>query len=325
MNDLTLLQWFAAGDASLESNKNLRVQPTGELRQLFTHKGMLLATAHDGAFPPYISLRMGTKYTPVLHETLLEHDFISVTGITTHGCRLYEFHPVPAGFAMHCESARQLWKKWRQDRQRFLKQKSSFVAQVLMEGEWREIQQISLNQSTLYIDVLVNGVTKDSIYQSEDQIIWIEEEEEGETTVFFAGLPPTATQQPAFVQRPAPTEQSAAVQQPTPAPRPVPAPQPATPQPVPAPRPETYLPSNAKLRAEKGTHGPIPANSAKKTADGLNQVVQQRNGKLYIQTAIGRVVISGDNLNYALSDPQPSNGATATTNQVMRQPNPLAS
>jgi hypothetical protein len=224
MNDLTLLQWFAAGDASLESNKNLRVQPTGELRQLFTHKGMLLATAHDGAFPPYISLRMGTKYTPVLHETLLEHDFIPVTGITTHGCRLYEFHPVPAGFAMHCESARQLWKKWRQDRQRFLKQKSSFVAQVLMEGEWREIQQISLNQSTLYIDVLVNGVTKDSIYQSEDQVIWIEEEEEVETTVFFAGLPPTATQPPTFVQRPASTEQTTAVQQPAIAPQPDPIP-----------------------------------------------------------------------------------------------------
>jgi len=81
MDDLTLLRFFVAGDVCLEANKNLRVEPINHnQRQLFTRDGALLATAHDRALPPYIMLRLGTKYTPILHQALLDHHLVPVTG-----------------------------------------------------------------------------------------------------------------------------------------------------------------------------------------------------------------------------------------------------
>jgi hypothetical protein len=189
MDDLTLLRFFVAGDICLESNKNLRVEPTHHnQRQLFTRDGALLATAHDQALPPYIMLRLATKYTPVLHQALLDHHLVPVTGALPGGCSRYEYHPLPQGFVSRSEPARNLWKRWWQDRKRFAKPSADQSIRILVEGQWSAVETIVLNRGTLYITA--GGY--EAIHHGEDEIVWLEQEASEATVLVAAPSPPKA-------------------------------------------------------------------------------------------------------------------------------------
>ena len=112
LDDLSLLQFFVSGGAVLEANANLRIEPLNQLRQLFTTRGMLLATADDQTLPPSIHLRPATKYTKALHQTLLENDFVPIDLAKKNKIVRYEYHPVPNGYSHACDVASRLWKKW---------------------------------------------------------------------------------------------------------------------------------------------------------------------------------------------------------------------
>jgi hypothetical protein len=185
MDDLTLLRFFVAGEIYFEANKNLRVEPVKQgQRQLFSRDGALLAHAHDQALPPHIMLRLGTKYTSVLHQALLEYHLIPVTGTLPGGCSRYEYYPLPHGFISRCEPARNLWKRWWQDRKRFAKPSADQSIRILVKGQWSAVETIVLNRGTLYI----MAAGHEAIHQGEDEMVWLEQEE-AEATVLVA--PPT--------------------------------------------------------------------------------------------------------------------------------------
>jgi hypothetical protein len=185
MDDLTLLRFFVAGDICLEANKTLKVEPVNhDQRQLFTRDGALLASAHDQAFPPYVMLRLGTKYTPVLHQALLDHHLVPVTGALPGNCSRYEYHPLPKGFVSRCEAAKNLWKRWWQDRKRFKRPSADQTLRILVEGQWSAIETIVLNRGTLFIV----AAGHETIHHGEDEIVWLEQEEP-EATVLIPSSP----------------------------------------------------------------------------------------------------------------------------------------
>ena len=193
MDDLTLLQLFVSGDVHLEANRNLRVEPVNCQRQLFSRDGALLATAHDQAFPPCILLRGGTKYTSVLHQTLIDHHLIPVTGLLADGCTRYEYHPVPKDCLIHCDPARNLWKRWWQDQKRFTKQSNDATLQILVNGQWQAIDNIVLNRSTLYI----TAANHETICHGDDNIVWLEQEELEATVLVLPELASVSNPLPA--------------------------------------------------------------------------------------------------------------------------------
>ncbi|MEM6520692.1 MAG: hypothetical protein AAF892_04855 [Cyanobacteria bacterium P01_D01_bin.71] len=181
LDDFSLLQLFVSGDVNLEANANFRVEPLGQLRQLLTTRGMLLATANAQALPPYIQLRAGTKYADTLHQTLLDYDFVPVDLANRNKVIRYEHHPVPAGFSHTCDVARHLWRKWWKRPDRFRNYQSNNTGfMILQSGKWHAIQEIVLSRSILYITT-ADG---ESILQGDDQAIWLEQNEPVEATVF---------------------------------------------------------------------------------------------------------------------------------------------
>ncbi|MEP0929565.1 MULTISPECIES: hypothetical protein [Cyanophyceae] len=89
LDDLTLLQWFVSGDATLEANQSLRLQPANNVRQLLGRKGSLLATAYDATTPARIEVRRHTDYTNVLHQVLIDHHFLPVgQGLDSQCCAM---------------------------------------------------------------------------------------------------------------------------------------------------------------------------------------------------------------------------------------------
>ncbi|PSR16775.1 hypothetical protein C8255_16090 [filamentous cyanobacterium CCP3] len=278
-NDLTLLQWFVSGDATLEANQSLRVQPANSLRQLLGRKGKLLATAYDAATPPRIEVRRNTDYTNLLHQILLDYHYMPIGQGLDSQVLCYAHSVIPVGYRMNYTEARQLWKQWWIRSSRRGNRTLQLDLFVLTQNQWYPIRDIAINSGTLYIETL-RGET---VHYGDDMMVWLEKDsaEAGEETRFWAAKAPqksSVTSAVAVESAPAETTDS----------------KPPTPPievPVATPLPPCPLPGGLAASPVASTGQPsAPANSA------LASVVCTREGKVYVKTAAGVVVIEGDNL-----------------------------
>lgn len=263
LDDLTLLQWFVSGDATLEANQSLRLQPANNVRQLLGRKGSLLATAYDATTPARIEVRRHTDYADVLHQVLIDHHFLPIGQGLDSQVLCYAHHPIPQGYHVNYAAARQLWKQWWMHHSRRGNRPLQLDLLVLAQNQWYPIRDIAINSGTLYVDTLRG----ENVYHGDDMVAWLEKEpcEEGDKTCVWAPPPgravPTPTAEPPVSAAPAP------VRVPVPAPRPAPPPR---------------FPS-----------APAPQATVDPT---LAPVVYALDGKVYIQTAVGVVVVEGKEL-----------------------------
>ncbi|PSN12119.1 hypothetical protein C7293_21555 [filamentous cyanobacterium CCT1] len=277
-DDLTLLQWFVSGNATLEANQSLRVQPANSLRQLLGRKGKLLATAYDAATPPRIEVRRNTDYTDLLHQILLDYHFMPIGQGLDSQVLCYAHSVIPVGYRMNYTEARQLWKQWWIRSSRRGNRNLQLDLFVLTQNQWYPIRDIAINSGTLYIETL-RGET---VHYGDDMVVWLEKDsaEAGEETRFWAvKAPQYPSVTPSGSVDPAPAETSGS----TPPAPPIKVPAAATPLP-PCPLPPGPAASPSTVQP------PTPANPA------LASVVCTREGKVYVKTAVGVVVIEGDNL-----------------------------
>ncbi|MGG6241154.1 hypothetical protein ACQ4N7_21225 [Nodosilinea sp. AN01ver1] len=281
-DDLTLLQWFASGDATLEANQSLRIQPANGMRQLLDRKGKLLATAYDAATPPRIEVRRNTDYTDLLHQILLDYHFMPIGQGLDSQVLCYAHSVIPVGYRMNYTEARQLWKQWWIRSSRRGNRTLQLDLFVLTQNQWYPIRDIAINSGTLYIETL-RGET---VHYGDDMMVWLEKDlaEAGEETRLWstkaakdssahlsAPLAPPVAVDSASVEQTGSRPPTQPVKAAPPPPRPI-----ATP-PAASPAPPTAQP-------------PASANPA------LASVVCTREGKVYVKTAVGVVVIEGDNL-----------------------------
>ncbi|HSM80736.1 MAG TPA: hypothetical protein VLS96_03565 [Nodosilinea sp.] len=257
LDDLTLLQWFVSGDATLEANQSLRIQPANSLRQLLGRKGKLLATAYDAAMPPCIEVRRGTEYTEVLHQILLDHHFAPVGQSLESSVLCYAHYPIPEGYHLLYGQARQLWKQWWKHPDHLRNRQLQLDLFVLAAKQWYPVANIAINSGTLYIETL-RGET---VHHGDDMMVWLEKDrcDEGDKTCFWA--PPAASPATHLASPPAPITAS-----------------------PPAPTPAAVDPALAPL-------------------------VYALDGKVYVQTAAGVVVVEGENLRAYSSVTQPASVA----------------
>ncbi|WOD40556.1 hypothetical protein [Nodosilinea sp. E11] len=246
LDDLTLLQWFVSGDATLEANQSLRIQPANNLRQLMSRRGSLLATAYDAALPPRIEVRPNTDYTGVLHQILLDHHFIPTGQGKERQVIDYAHYPIPDGYRIVYGPSRQLWKLWWSHASRLRDRQLQFDLFVLVKQQWYPVREIAINSGTLYIDTL-RGET---VHHGDDMMVWLEKDDQGEAEKTCFWTPPVALPKPATA--PAPTSMAAA----------------------------------------QATVDP-----------NLAPLVYALDGKVYVQTARGVVIVEGQNLAASLAVP----------------------
>lgn len=261
LDDLTLLQWFVSGDATLEANQSLRIQPANNSRQLLGRRGGLLATAYDAAMPPHIEVRRDTDYTAVLHQILLDHHFVPTGQGLDSQVLSYGHYPIPEGYHIFHGQARQLWKLWWTHPSHLSDRHLQLDLFVLTQEQWYPVRDIALNGGTLYVETL-RGET---VHHGDDMMVWLKKDtsEEAEETQFWTS-PATAV--------------ASAV---------------SAPPPRPAPPPSQAASSSPVVSAPV-----LPAALVQKVrvAPALASVVRAREGKVYVKTAAGVVVIEGDNL-----------------------------
>lgn len=260
LDDLTLMQWFVSGDATLEANQSLRIQPANKLRQLLSRRGALLATAYDAAMPPSVEVRRDTDYSDVLHQILIDHHFVPIGQELDSQVLCYAHYPSPEGYCIVYGQARQLWKQWWTHPSRLNNRHLQLDLFVLAKKQWYPVRNIAINAGTLYVETL-RGET---IHHGDDMMVWLEKDrDEVEHTCLLEPPVPKAEPKAEPIQQ--------VKKPPPPPPMPPMPPRRAAPTPVTAVPPATVDPT-------------------------LAPTVYAVDGKVYVQTAVGLVIIEGDNL-----------------------------
>jgi len=232
LDDLTLIQRFVEGKASLEANPNLRVESALDTTRLFTKRGAFLAAVKLAVDIRSVLVRQESQYCEVISQTLLEHDFMP-TGVTEQGLMCYEHQPVPEGYEMKHTEARSLWKAWRTKLYPPSAQSIQPKPMIHTSQGWQRVQNISISQELLFVETLAEEV----MIHSSDRIVWLSPVEEQPKTQIFAYAP--------------------------------------------LPKAQSSEAVSESLRT-------------------LSKIIEMKDGKLYVQTTQGKVVIEGSDLRFHL-------------------------
>jgi hypothetical protein len=258
LDDTTLINKFIRGEVSLAANQNLRVEVAFEVVQLLTKRGILLATASlEGEHQTRtIVVRQNSDYWQLMHRLLAESRFMLIEPAEQSGFVKYEERPVPAGYKLYCTEARQLWKAWWTNIRHGNRHSIQLELLIFQRNTWYPVREIACNQGTLFVKTLAAEIA----LQGNDLIAWLQKGESPIDQHLDQKLPV-----------PQPTTQKVSVSE--------------------AVSPSRSIEFNGAVES-KPTR---PAAQMVAGAD-LSTVIRHSQGKLYVTTALGEVVIEGIDL-----------------------------
>lgn len=231
LDDLTLIQRFVDGKASLESNPNLRVESALDTTRLFTKKGVFLAAVGMALNMRSALVRQESQYWELISQILIESRLIP-TGITEQGLMRYESCDIPQEFELNYTEARLLWRYWRAEMRSESPEQMQSRLLVQTPKGWQSVLGIQNSQQLLFIKTADDEL----MIHNGDRVVWLSPVVEQPETQIFAHKP--------LVERP------------------------------------------SEVVAE--------------SLQILSKVIQMKEGKLYIQTAQGEVVVEGTDLRFRL-------------------------
>ncbi|MGA7932149.1 MAG: hypothetical protein WCA35_01080 [Kovacikia sp.] len=285
LDDASLIQKFVKREVTLLSNQNLRVESAFDSVQLLAKRGGLVATIKQTKDGCTIEVRQRSEYGQQVHQALIANNFIPIGDPGKSEFWQYAEYKPPAGYKLHCTEARFLWKEW-WTRVRY-SNRSAIQTDLLIHvrDTWYPIRESVCSQGLLYITTLVS----EFVFKGTDQVIWLSKIPNHGSA---RQLKTTASAIPASVQAAAkkPSDQSSQEQLLT--------------HPV-------IVAKELPSRPASSTPAEVPLSHTKEGLEttglhsDLRQVVEIRQGKLYIMTALGEVVVEGANLKFRLNDEKP--------------------
>ncbi|PSB31937.1 hypothetical protein [Stenomitos frigidus] len=266
LDDVTLIQQFISGEATLLANQKLRIEPAFNSVQLLANRGGLIATMKQVGSRQTILLRQASDYSNIVRQILIARQFVPVAGaVDQPGFEQYCADEIPAGYEANHTSAIALWKEW----WRTARQQSAHGIHmdilIFARDTWYPIRNIVCSQGVLFITTLVSEVS----FQSHEQFTWLRR---------------------------------------LPASRPGDPPPLASPVPARSLQPLSRSPQPTIAHQERPTASTSPDFLSKRDALGssarsdLKQVLRFRQGKLYVTTALGDIVVEGSHLKFRLED-----------------------
>jgi len=290
LDDRALIQQFIQQQGTLLSNQNLRVEPAFDSAQLLAKRGGLIATIKQTKGVNSVVVRRSSEYWNLVHQVLLEHRFVPLGKPGKSEFGQYEQRQLPAGYKLNCGEARILWKEWWTNA-RYTSHNSIQVDLLIsVRDTWYPIRDVVCSQSMLYVTTLVS----EFVFLGTDQVIWLSKLPNQRPQLQAEGHPsgPSAAQSnPASVSNQAIRKQV-----------------------VEHPALATKEPSQRSVSQQPASSMPVEIPVSKASEDpknvtvrpDLRQVVEIRQGKLYIMTALGEVVVEGANLKFRLNDDNPA-------------------
>ncbi|UBF25648.1 hypothetical protein K9N68_29485 [Kovacikia minuta CCNUW1] len=285
LDDATLIQQFVKREVTLVSNQNLRVESAFDSVQLLAKRGGLIATIKQVKGIDIFAVRRSSEYGQQVHESLVDNNFIPTKKLDKSEFWQYEECQPSPGYKLHCTAAKFLWKEWWTSVRYSNRNAIQTDLLIRVRDTWYPIREAVCSQGLLYITTLVS----EFVFQGSDQIIWLSKlpNQPLERQPKLTPVSPQPPAPPGDRNPPSPPLGQPFFKHPGGG-KDLPAHvSPSTPTEVPL--------SRTQEDSEHSTYRP-----------DLREVVEIRQGKLYIMTALGEVVVEGTNLKFRLNDETPS-------------------
>lgn len=281
LDDLAVVTSFARGERLLVANQHLRVEPAFDSIQLLAKRGGLIgAIRYDEAVPTALA-RTG-EYWNLVNQVLIENHFMP---LGTDGAGFYQYRKtsIPAGYTMQFAPAKMLWRDWWRRNRHNIGSKIQMDMLVFVRNTWYPIREVTPNHEMLFVTTLVAEIQLDG----KDLVVWLTRTANAPATSNAQATPSTLTNSSDRLSRvpvasgantPPQTSPASAQKQP-------PHPAQLAQKPVP---PYDVLPVSARSRTNSN-----PSD--------LKKVARLIDGKLYIKTAVGEIVVEGEGLKFWLT------------------------
>lgn len=267
LDDETLIQQFVNGEVTLAANQNLRVESAFQSTQLLAKRGGLIAAIKKVGDRSVVLLRQKSDYTELIHQILLKCHVIPTGMADQAEFEQYQKSEIPAGYQVNYTEARALWKEWWKNTRQSNPYSIQIELLIFARNTWYPVRNIVCNDSNLFVATLATEVA----FQGSERIVWLSRQS--------APLPASAAR-PLTCPAPASLNQSTRA---------------------------LSVASSASVAAVPAAVVPNPSVS-RETLDGrafnpdLRQVLRFRQGKLYITTALGEIVVEGRDLKFWLNE-----------------------
>jgi hypothetical protein len=291
LDDTTLILQFINGHPTLAANQTLRVETAFNTLQLLAKRGGLLATLQQIDNIPTVLVRQGSDYCHLIRHILLENHFLP-QGVGQHSEFVqYQKQNIPAGYTLHCTEARVLWKEWWTATRNRNPNSIDPDLLVFTRNTWYPIREIASIHGNLFVKTLVTEL----VFEVYDEVLWLNRPSDQPvkpkvTTFRHQSFIPVNSRAVSLGRQPT-LEQSR---------EPI-APNSATsPQKLAYSRTKrTYDLLRDRLDTPIGSRLDTPS-----VRPDLQDMLKMHQGKLYITTAIGEVVVEGENLKFWVNQTQ---------------------
>lgn len=170
LNDITLIQQFINGEATLAANQKLRIEPAFNSVQLLANRGGLIATMKRSGSRQTVLLRQQTDYSATMRQLLLARQFFPVTGTGGQpGFEQYQADEIPAGYEAIHSTAKALWKEWWRTARKKSGHGIYMDILIFARDTWYPIRNIVCSQGSLFVTTLVGEVS----FESSEQLTWL--------------------------------------------------------------------------------------------------------------------------------------------------------
>lgn len=172
LEDIILIQQFVQDKGAFLHNQSLYVESAPGSLRLLTKSGCLLATTKDDNNKKIFLVRQESEYWQLINKILLENSHMP-SGNIGLGLVKYEYCQIPQGYEMNYEEARILWKSWRM--QESLKSSDNLqthlLADLLIETKrgWQPIEDIVFSKEIIF----VKTNTEEILLSTLDKVVWL--------------------------------------------------------------------------------------------------------------------------------------------------------
>ncbi len=190
LDDATLIKEFISGKKQLIFNQNLCIEPVSDSLQLLTKKGLLLATLNEAGQYKVVFIKPQTTYCEIIHNMLLEHSIMPTEKIE-HGLMRYEYKPIPLGYQIHHAESNVLWKIWRQNSSHKTSQNISskldtekplYILAFTSEG-WQPVIEMASGNESIFIRTCIDEI----VVHLSDRIFWSSPKEDTQISTIEKG------------------------------------------------------------------------------------------------------------------------------------------
>ncbi len=280
LDDVALILQFVKGDGSFAANQSLRIEPAFDSAQLMAKRGGLVANLRQENGIPTVVVRRGSDYWNLIQHILLEQGFVPQADSSAHtGFARFQKQAIPEGYKLHNAAASVLWKEWWSGARFGNRQGLQMELLILTRNQWYPIRDIVCEQGALYIKTL----GAELVYRVSDSVIWLRRIADP------AEKSPAQLLDREALSRSVPPNKRQGIVRKMP-------------------------PLSARGDQNSQNHEQekvAPAELPPSMIDGghsatfhpdLRQVMRIHQGKLYIMTAVGEVVVEGNQLKFWLND-----------------------